>query len=1101
VVTQIIAASSQTQNLLAVEAQDGESIERCKARDGETSGPGSPSSTPSSPGSPADRRASMGSTTSTAQASVRLPLAHTCFLGMLQRITLSPPDRAPVRQVLQASLVDLLTTLGQELRTRDALPEPSRAACLKAVLHYLEFLSKLSRSSKVAHRAFSLDITAQLLSAPWLWDLPRGDLDVDVDEEEETVASPCVLLLDVLQERCLDASPAVRTRALGAISDLLLNLNEDSSHAMMVALFDAAMGGKPAGARSADASLPAKLSLIDTLRERAADDKPQVRTKALQALGAALSMSWPRVGGDGAVTVSNMLVTEDDLQVFASHCQDSSLSTRKQALQSLTDLLTSRPADALIQDMWVQSVLPMTFDAEASVTNKVAENLHTLLFNNLMAWYVDQQSTASTRSQQQDQASLERQQYHSLVWKLTAKITAMGMFKILKASVGIMLKQSLLAAASPIKSDTRPSSVLAVIAALKVACCCHLDGANEAGVEKHSQSVQTFRDTEPDEVARSAWILLESLVSLEGTTILNAKQESIKFRDFIRQAGSADFVVRCYRQKHASDAHVVWDEEDLRIFKVLEILGANLTPDDTVFVRSQMVENLQQLDCPCHVAAAAIGVLLQLSKTEALSGLDAASQQASKALQASVLTWVAPLQSAIYGVLHMYALRTRAPVTKGESLGALSPVVHVMLDWLQEGAQTAAQGTLDVSAVGEASTAGESLTAHVLEIVQTALFVLGEVSMLGFSMEEDHFLGTESKKGTNSSVKSAEQFRLPVNEAVVELVKIMMGHTLPMTEGAVGVQRECPSKIRANAFVTMGKLCMRNKSLARAHVNIYLREVSQKNTGATVADSLNVSSLSAASHVSAAAAVRSNALLVLGDMCIRYTNLVDRHVDTMAQCLQDSDAMVRKNALVLLTQLLLQDFLKWKGFLLYRFLVLTVDPDFEIAEFSRNILQRTLGLKYPQLLTSHFTEALVILNACTAHPAYASIARTGTASSDGGITEAGPPASAMDTEAEDCDDLPPADVAFTAHLTKAQRFGVYAFMAENMDDETKIQVSAKLVQDILTAAVDSATLLPQPNQKGRAKAGDREKYTAFENVLEDALTLLRSPHLKVFTAD
>src|SRR3546814_2508198 len=48
--------------------------------------------------------------------------------------------------------------------------------------------------------------------------------------------------------------------------------------------------------------------------------------------------------------------------------------------------------------------------------------------------------------------------------------------------------------------------------------------------------------------------------------------------------------------------------------------------------------------------------------------------------------------------------------------------------------------------------------------------------------------------------------------------------------------------------------------------------------------------------------VRSNALLVLGDLCIRYTNLVDRHVGAMAACLQDIDPLVRKHAFVLLTQ-------------------------------------------------------------------------------------------------------------------------------------------------------------------------------------------------------
>jgi hypothetical protein len=136
--------------------------------------------------------------------------------------------------------------------------------------------------------------------------------------------------------------------------------------------------------------------------------------------------------------------------------------------------------------------------------------------------------------------------------------------------------------------------------------------------------------------------------------------------------------------------------------------------------------------------------------------------------------------------------------------------------------------------------------------------------------------------------------------------------------------------------------------------------------------------------------VRSNALFVLGDMCVRYTNLVDRHIGVLAACLQvhavyytvlhcvrtdmsvlhdffssfsftltsvsvllfirghfsflkphtplthihtdththihiqDTSVLVRKHALILLTQLLLQDYIKWRGLLLFRFLATAV---------------------------------------------------------------------------------------------------------------------------------------------------------------------------------
>ena len=51
----------------------------------------------------------------------------------------------------------------------------------------------------------------------------------------------------------------------------------------------------------------------------------------------------------------------------------------------------------------------------------------------------------------------------------------------------------------------------------------------------------------------------------------------------------------------------------------------------------------------------------------------------------------------------------------------------------------------------------------------------------------------------------------------------------------------------------------------------------------------------------------------------------DRHVGAMARCLQDTHVLVRRHALVLLTQLVLQDYLKWRGMLLFRFLATAVD--------------------------------------------------------------------------------------------------------------------------------------------------------------------------------
>jgi condensin-2 complex subunit D3 len=105
-------------------------------------------------------------------------------------------------------------------------------------------------------------------------------------------------------------------------------------------------------------------------------------------------------------------------------------------------------------------------------------------------------------------------------------------------------------------------------------------------------------------------------------------------------------------------------------------------------------------------------------------------------------------------------------------------------------------------------------------------------------------------------------------------------------------KRECFSVIRAHAFVTMGKFCLRDKIKARDHVNIFLREIHVTNLNDT-----NNSIVS--TRDSGNSSVRSNALLVLGDMCVRYTNLVDRHVGTMAACLQVRESIYLPALLVI----------------------------------------------------------------------------------------------------------------------------------------------------------------------------------------------------------
>jgi len=70
--------------------------------------------------------------------------------------------------------------------------------------------------------------------------------------------------------------------------------------------------------------------------------------------------------------------------------------------------------------------------------------------------------------------------------------------------------------------------------------------------------------------------------------------------------------------------------------------------------------------------------------------------------------------------------------------------------------------------------------------------------------------------------------------------------------------------------------------------------------------------------------LRNNLLIILTDICVRYTSLVDPHINKLALCLRDDNALVRQHALSLITHLLATDYVKWRGTLFFRYLVTLV---------------------------------------------------------------------------------------------------------------------------------------------------------------------------------
>jgi condensin-2 complex subunit D3 len=348
------------------------------------------------------------------------------------------------------------------------------------------------------------------------------------------------------------------------------------------------------------------------------------------------------------------------------------------------------------------------------------------------------------------------------------------------------------------------------------------------------------------------------------------------------------------------------------------------------------------------------------------------------------------------------------------------------------------------------------------EPLARAVYLCGELAMVGFRSDEGG-----SAKETDSSDPIIGLSPKPSTH-LLNMIQALLPKTLP------GDKVATPEPARAHAFVTLGKFCLREERFAKECLNLFARELHQNLAEPCIA-------------------VQSNALLVLGDLCIKYTNLVDRHVPVMAACLQagvtvQSDnsflvgskssgtALVRKHAVLMLAGLLLQDYIKWRGLMFHRFLVACSDSDDGVASLAEMTLCGPLLTKNPKLFLNNFVESLLVLNKCTAHPIYMAAACAG--DNGAGI------AVGFD------------GIDLSGATGQARRYHMYRMMLSKMSDEEKIGVSARLSKDILGAAVQSEGDLGRVCRAHSGKTNNVREEAAFD-VLSDAFHILTSPWLRV----
>ncbi|XP_076025344.1 condensin-2 complex subunit D3 [Genypterus blacodes] len=214
-----------------------------------------------------------------------------------------------------------------------------------------------------------------------------------------------------------------------------------------------------------------------------------------------------------------------------------------------------------------------------------------------------------------------------------------------------------------------------------------------------------------------------------------------------------------------------------------------------------------------------------------------------------------------------------------------------------------------------------------------------------------------------------------------------------------------PPSARAHGVITLGKLCLQHEDLARKYLPVFAREL----------------------EVGTEVAVRNNMVVVMCDLCVRYTNMVDHYIPNISACLCDNEAVIREQTLIMLTNLLQEEYVKWKGTLFFRFMVALVDPAPAVASLCEYCLVHLLLKKNPEMFSQHFIECIFFFNSYDKHKSYNKFPQT-------------------EKEA--------VGFSLKGARYREKRFRVYRFLLEHFTDAQRFNITNKINQTVLACFAD-----------------------------------------------
>ncbi|KAH8738661.1 hypothetical protein FG386_000656 [Cryptosporidium ryanae] len=219
--------------------------------------------------------------------------------------------------------------------------------------------------------------------------------------------------------------------------------------------------------------------------------------------------------------------------------------------------------------------------------------------------------------------------------------------------------------------------------------------------------------------------------------------------------------------------------------------------------------------------------------------------------------------------------------------------------------------------------------------------------------------------------------------------------------------------------------------------------------------------------------IRNNIIILLHDLYILHTTLVDPHLSSLFNMVikgrmendtQDNSLILRKQTIILLSDLIGQGYIKLRGSYFLKLLNSLVDRNSNIRNIAHGIFERILLKTNMSILVQNFVEIMCYLNNWLDHPCIKAL------------------------NMNDKMSVKKNSESIINEFKEEEKIYIFRFIFNHLSDKQKNEIITRIVHDFLALFVDQSNVLKLP-----------ESHDTNEGkTLRDALYLLYSPELCIY---